>query len=31
MWAFRRWHLQKQFTIDQYTAIQTDFILGLIF
>jgi AcrR family transcriptional regulator len=31
MWAFRRWHLQKQFTIDQYIAIQTDFILGLIF
>ncbi|MCF8076061.1 MAG: TetR/AcrR family transcriptional regulator [Desulfotignum sp.] len=31
MWAFRRWHLQKQFTIDQYTTIQTDFILGHIF
>ena len=31
MWAFRRWHLQKQFTIDRYIAIQTDFILGLIF
>ena len=31
MWAFRRWHLKKHFTIDQYIAIQTDFILGLIF
>ncbi|MCA1786958.1 MAG: TetR/AcrR family transcriptional regulator [Desulfobacteraceae bacterium] len=31
MWAFRRWHLKKKFTIDQYIAIQTDFILGLIF
>lgn len=31
MWAFRRWHLKKNFTIDQYIAIQTDFILGLIF
>jgi TetR/AcrR family transcriptional regulator, cholesterol catabolism regulator len=31
MWAFRRWHLKKRFTIDEYIAIQTDFILGLIF
>jgi TetR/AcrR family transcriptional regulator, cholesterol catabolism regulator len=31
MWAFRRWHLKKNFTIDRYIAIQTDFILGLIF
>lgn len=31
MWAFRRWHLKKNFTIDQYIAIQTEFILGLIF
>jgi TetR/AcrR family transcriptional regulator, cholesterol catabolism regulator len=31
MWAFRRWHLKKNYTIDQYIAVQTDFILGLIF
>ncbi len=31
MWAFRRWHMKKTFTLDQYTAIQTDFILGLLF
>lgn len=31
MWAFRRWHMKKTFTIEQYTAIQTDFILGLLF
>jgi TetR/AcrR family transcriptional regulator, cholesterol catabolism regulator len=31
MWAFRRWHVQKNFTIDEYIKIQTDFILGLIF
>ena len=31
MWAFRRWHMKKKFTIDQYIAIQTDFILGLLF
>lgn len=31
MWAFRRWHLKKNFTIDQYIAIQTQFILGNIF
>ncbi|WP_022665044.1 TetR/AcrR family transcriptional regulator [Desulfospira joergensenii] len=31
MWAFRRWHLKKNFTIDQYIEVQTDFILGLIF
>jgi len=30
MWAFRRWHLQNKFTIDEYIKIQTDFILGLI-
>jgi len=30
MWAFRRWHLKKEFTIDEYISIQTDFILGLI-
>ena len=31
MWAFRRWHMQKNFSIEEYTKIQTDFILGLIF
>lgn len=31
MWAFRRWHMKKNFTLDQYTSIQTDFILGLLF
>ena len=31
MWAFRRWHVQRNFTIEEYTKIQTDFILGLIF
>ncbi len=31
MWAFRRWHIQREFTIDEYIEIQTDFILGLIF
>ncbi len=31
MWAFRRWHLKNNFTIDDYIEIQTDFILGHIF
>lgn len=31
MWAFRRWHLQNNFTIEEYIKIQTDFILGLLF
>ncbi|WP_020588338.1 TetR/AcrR family transcriptional regulator [Desulfobacter curvatus] len=31
MWAFRRWYLKKNFTIDQYISTQTDFILGLIY
>ena len=31
MWAFRRWHLQRNFTIEEYIKIQTNFILGLIF
>ena len=31
MWAFRRWHMQRQFSIEDYIKIQTDFILGLIF
>lgn len=31
MWAFRRWHMQRNFTIEEYIKIQTEFILGLIF
>ncbi|CCK78844.1 TetR/AcrR family transcriptional regulator [Desulfobacula toluolica] len=31
MWAFRRWHMQRNFTIEEYIDIQTDFIFGLIF
>ncbi|MBT3175712.1 MAG: TetR/AcrR family transcriptional regulator [Desulfobacula sp.] len=31
MWAFRRWHVQRNFTIEEYIRIQTNFILGLIF
>ena len=31
MWAFRRWHVQRTFTIEEYITIQTNFILGLIF
>ena len=31
MWAFRRWHMKKNFTLDQYISIQTDFILGLLY
>lgn len=31
MWAFRRWHVQKDFMIEDYIQIQTRFILGLIF
>lgn len=31
MWAFRRWSLTRKFTIDEYIAFQTRFILGLIF
>lgn len=30
MWAFRRWHVKKEFTIEEYISIQTNFILGLI-
>jgi TetR/AcrR family transcriptional regulator, cholesterol catabolism regulator len=30
MWAFRRWHLNKTFSIDEYIKIQTAFILGHI-
>jgi TetR/AcrR family transcriptional regulator, cholesterol catabolism regulator len=31
MWGFRRWHTQKNFSIEEYIKIQTDFILGQIF
>ncbi|SLM28371.1 Transcriptional regulator (TetR-family protein) [Desulfamplus magnetovallimortis] len=31
MWAFRRWYLASQFTIDEYIEYQTRFILGLVF
>jgi AcrR family transcriptional regulator len=31
MWAFRRWHMNRKFTLDQYIAIQTDVILGRLF
>ncbi|MCP3875816.1 MAG: TetR/AcrR family transcriptional regulator [Desulfobacteraceae bacterium] len=31
MWAFRRWYVQRNFNIEEYIKIQTDFILGLIF
>ena len=31
MWAFRRWHFKKYYTLEEYTRVQTDFILGLIF
>jgi len=31
MWAFRRWHVQKKFNIEDYIQIQARFILGLIF
>jgi len=29
MWTFRRWYLSRHFTIDDYIAQQTAFILGL--
>ena len=28
MWAFRRWMLSRQYTIEEYIEIQTDFILN---
>ncbi|WP_300458789.1 TetR/AcrR family transcriptional regulator [Desulfobacula sp.] len=31
MWAFRRWHMQRNFSIEEYIKLQTNFILGLIF
>lgn len=27
MWAFRRWYVQKQFTLEEYIAIQTDLLM----
>ena len=29
MWTFRRWFLDRKYTIEDYAKIQTDFILGL--
>lgn len=31
MWAFRRWNLKNDYSIDEYIANQTDFILGFAF
>ena len=31
MWAFRRWNLKKDYSIDDYIKTQTDFILGFAF
>ena len=31
MWAFRQWYTKKEFTVNEYIKIQTDFILGTIF
>ncbi len=31
MWAFRRWHVQKNYNLEDYIQIQTRFILGQIF
>ena len=31
MWAFRRWNLKKDYSIDDYIETQTDFILGFAF
>jgi TetR/AcrR family transcriptional regulator, cholesterol catabolism regulator len=30
MWTFRRWHLAKYFTVEEYILEQTDIILGLL-
>ena len=27
MWAFRRWALQKMYTLDEYIALQTELLL----
>jgi AcrR family transcriptional regulator len=31
MWAFRRWHLSRHFTLEEYIDYQTDFVLGRLF
>ena len=31
MWAFRRWNLKNDYSIEEYIATQTDFILGFAF
>ncbi|MCD4741263.1 MAG: TetR/AcrR family transcriptional regulator [Desulfobacteraceae bacterium] len=31
MWAFRRWNLKNDYSIEEYIATQTDFILGFVF
>ncbi len=31
MWTFRRWSLKNNYTIEDYIATQTDFILGFMF
>ena len=31
MWAFRRWYLAKQFTLDEYIEHQTALIMGQVF
>jgi len=30
MWTFRRWYLARQFSIEDYIRLQTEFILGMI-
>jgi AcrR family transcriptional regulator len=30
MWTFRRWYLARQFSIEDYIRMQTEFILGMI-
>ena len=30
MWTFRRWFLARHYSIDDYIALQTEFILGLL-
>jgi hypothetical protein len=29
MWAFRRWYLARHYSIEDYVALQIDFILGI--
>lgn len=30
MWTFRRWYLARQFSIEDYIRMQTEFVLGMI-